>query len=131
MRPLYSFCPRQQRPPSTQHSVKFRWARPVPQYLGVARNHPELMRALPSPEQPRQATSSPALLLRTPLVPFPCRGDDVIQLRNVRPPLQFACRTRRVADQSCGITRPPVPLTSQAPVSPVTRSTDAITSRTE
>ena len=27
--------PCRQRPPSMQHSVKFRWARPVPQYLGA------------------------------------------------------------------------------------------------
>src|SRR6266403_6279626 len=56
---------------------------------------------------PRQGTSSSALLLRPPLVPLPCCRDDIIEPGNVRPPLQLACRTHGIADQSCGIPRSP------------------------
>src|SRR6266436_7973234 len=55
----------------------------------------------------RKGTSSSALLLRPPLVPLPCCGDDVIELGNVRRPLQLGCSARGIADQSCGIPRSP------------------------
>src|SRR3954469_13321654 len=46
-----------------------------------------------------------ALLLRPPLVPFPRRGDNVIELGDLRSPLQLACCACRIADQSRRISR--------------------------
>src|SRR5690349_4659373 len=60
-----------------------------------------------STEFTKARISSSALLLRPPLVPLPCRGDDVIELGNVRSPLQLACCTHGIADQSSGVPRSP------------------------